>query len=185
MRQQISLVDIYRFNDTLKTEFGEGIITAIVEKLNNSHKNKTFYIQYESATQEQINRALELAQQDNQIELKNVKRRVYDKMNSVMNKLISLNIKTDYTAEEIQEAKQWLQDTTQSCPVFIIGIALQNDITNIEAAQKIVQEDIDNTSYINNLKQLVSDTITFVAESNNVEECIAKIQLNIETMRSL
>lgn len=185
MRQQISFVNFYRLNDILSQTFGPGKFKVVIQKMNNSHKERTFYLEYTDATDEQISQALLLAQEDTVKELQYTKQRVYDKMKFVMDKLTRLNIKTSYLQEDVLSAENWLQDQTQPCPVAVLAIAMKDQISNIDAAQKMTTEESKNLAYKTALTQLFSDTVRFVAESNNADDCILKIQNNIELMRSI
>lgn len=185
MRQQICLVIYDRFTETLINTFGEGIFSVVIEKLNNSYKQKTFYVEYENATEEQINQVIKLAKQDNALELQNIKQRVVDKCNYAMNKLINTNIKDEISSEDSTQASNWLQNQQQQCPICVISFALKNSLTNVEAAQNLVKEQIKNTNYVNTLTQICNETIIFVSQCQTAEDAIEKIQLNIEAMRNL
>lgn len=174
MQTQIDYVEDISLQETLNSTFGVNIFTVIMV----DGEQKTFYLEYQdSVPQSTVNSAVELANQNAQSFLNNVKINLYEKLNSKTEKVIVLKEKPSFSDLEIQQAYNWLQNQQSIPPACVQFLALSKNISNLLAAQQIVDS---STQYENFVNQI--NTTKLTAQQNLMSATDIYSAKNIATL---
>lgn len=156
----IGIVDVRTLQSILDQTFSEGVFTV---NNNNITTPPEYYIEYADNTPTQdVNQALAIAQEQVEICLNDTKIRLYQTIQIVANKQISLLSTPIFTNDEIQQASDWLQNQSLPVPACVSYLALSQSMSNVQAAQYIVDSKTYYDGLINQIKTLQTDGQTSV-----------------------
>lgn len=174
MISTIGIVDVVYLQNTLDESIGVGIFTV---KNNKSVTPPEYFIEYADNTPaQQVNQALSIAQTQATDLLNDTKVRLYQAIQITANEQIELLAKPNFTDTQIQQANDWLQNQSQPVPACVSYLALLQSMTNVQAAQYIVDSKTNYDNLINQIKALQNQGQTAVMNTTNTYD--AKVTAN-------
>lgn len=148
----IDFTDSLSLQNMLNDQFGTEIFYVGTDK---SQTPKQLYLEYlDNTPQNLVDQALAIASQQALLTFNDTKIRCYQYLITVSQKQIEKLDKPIYTTVEIQEASSWLQNQTLPVPACVSYTALSFDLTNQQAAQKIVDSQATYDSLSQQIKTL-------------------------------
>lgn len=137
MQFDIKIVYEQQLAQDLDQKFGPGVF-FIVTKSDGYH----LLACDDSTDAALIEQALAMAQESAaERKFKDTRKRLYFQIENVRDKILSLRYpQGEPSSEQAAAAEQWLDDQSKPCPSFISALAILDDLTPQQAAERLVGE---------------------------------------------
>lgn len=138
IREFLEVLKEANFRDRLEETFVPNPFTLIKEKTGPGERR--YYVEYdESTSQSIIDQMRIMMNEETDATLLDMKNGALDKLNSAVEKALA-GKPLNYTSEQYQQASDWLNNQSSSCPVFIVFKASLEGLTTEETATQIINQ---------------------------------------------
>jgi hypothetical protein len=136
MRINIDFLDFRRLQMDLDSTIGPGIFTVGIDKL---VVPRQVFLEYaDDVAADLIAQAQTMAAELSHADYLAIQYSMYDRIDRAAGKTIDRRTPKPYSAEQVSQATTWLADQTTVCPEFIQDMAFLQAITQVSAAQSVV-----------------------------------------------
>ena len=183
IKTRIAFVDYITLQNELDNSFGTGVFTIIVDK---DGDYREYFLEYEDTVDQLlVDQALIMTTNDAIDFLKRTKLKSYSKIEYQATKVLEQYNKPKFTPVDVQQATDWLADQSTPVPASVLYVAMNNSISDVDAATLIIDADENYDAFVTSVSTIKHSGQAQIMQSIDVNVCKQETTIVMDQLKNL